>query len=133
MTTDMTKEEIELITNVMPEVKITPANMPSLAQLDKWQKMVGQWFWKFDTAKNEVRKGLYAEPINMFPQYVDGAVTYRFNIRFHFGAVLDEDRQPLRDKLGDTIVRIAGRPDSETGLDQLIDCKKFEQDYKPAS
>ena len=32
MTADMTKEEIELITNAMPEVKITPANMPPLAQ-----------------------------------------------------------------------------------------------------
>jgi len=140
MTTDMTKEEIELLTNVVPAVELPKPTKEELLKLDRWQAMVGKWFWKWDAVKKEVQKGLYFEPTNVFPAHApldkpdsDGKPKYRFNVRAHFGAVLDSDRQPKRDRLGDVIVRVAPDPRTGMGYDQMIDCIQFEQDYKPAS
>lgn len=129
MNTDtLTEQEIDILTNVVPELNIVPQNAPKPEELDAWEKNVGKTFFKFDAKTGNVDKRLFFVVDNMWPESHASknayTVNYRYHVFAHFGQVQ-----------GRTIVHPDGRKEAPNVLklakyDFYCDVKKFIQDYR---
>jgi hypothetical protein len=129
-TETLTKEDIEILTNVVPELNLIPENAPAPKQLDDWQKRVGKSFHKFDAKTQKVDPRVVFVVDNLWPQShtTDGkyTVTYRYHVFAHFGYAKDKDGELQDGRQGRAAVLKLAK------FDFLIDVEKFLKDYKPA-
>jgi hypothetical protein len=128
MSETLTKDDIEILTNVMPELTLTPSNMPKLEQIDQWQARVGKSFHKIIDKDGKVDGRLFFVIDNLWPDtdVAKNRVTYRYHVYTHFGYAKDRDGA-LQDGRQDRklVMKLAKH-------DFFIDVDKFLKEYKEA-
>ena len=126
----LTAEDIDILTNVIPELNLVPENAPEPEQLDQWNKMVDQTFHKVNAKDKTIDKRVFYVVDNLFPQSntSDGkyTVTYRFHVYVHLGFA--------RSKAGEILDGRDNRPKvyKLAHHDFFVDVKKFILDYRLA-
>lgn len=132
---ELTTEEIDIITNVMPEANAVPDNAPPLKQLESWQNRIGKWHVKIAPDGKQLKPGIYFEPTNLFPNHdvPKNRVNYRYHVRVHLGWEKNNKGQIMNgsDNLP-AVVKLARRPADDSPLDFHCDVDKFLKEYKAA-
>ena len=129
MSETLSKEDIEILTNVMPELKMVPENMPSLEQIDQWQARVGKTFHKFNAKEQKVDGRLFFVVDNLWPDtdVMKNRVTYRYHVFTHFGYAKDRDGELLDGRRDRKLVLKLAKHDF------FIDVDKFLKEYREAA
>ena len=129
MSETLTKEDIDILTNVMPELTLTPSNMPKLEQIDQWQARVGKTFHKLNAKEGKVDPRLFFVVDNLWPDtdIKENKVTYRYHVFTHFGYAKDKDGDLMDGRRDRKLVFKLAKHDF------FIDVEKFLKDYKEAA
>ena len=130
MNDTLTKEDIEILTNVVPELNLVPENAPSPKQLDEWNRCVEKNFFKLEAKTQKVDPRVFFYVDNLWPNSsTEGGkytVTYRFHVVTHMGYKRDGDGQFLDGKQNRKLVMRLAKHDF------FIDVDRFLKEYKEA-